>query len=463
MSRILVVDDEPNVRRLLVGILRDGGHEPVTAAGVTEARARLTDTDLDVVLTDQRMPDGEGLEVLAFATGVAPHVPVVLVSAFATVELAVTAMRAGAFDVIPKPFDPDQVLAMVGRACQHARLLRDNARLRERLARLSASDQELIGTSPLMLDLRERLARVAPTDATVLVVGETGSGKELVARSVHAASPRAAGPFVAVNCAGFTESLLESELFGHERGAFTGADRRRLGVFEAADGGTLFLDEAGEMSLALQAKLLRVLVTGELVRVGSTTQVRVDVRVIAATHRDLKAMVAEGDFREDLYYRLAVVPLEVPPLRSRRDDLPQLVEHLLATVAVELKVAPRRLSTEAFDCLRRYDFPGNVRELRNLLERATILCRGEEIAAADLGLRGATSGRDPIDACLAGLGEEPDLRALLEEFERRVVSRALVAAGGVQAEAARRLGVSRSDLSYKLRRLGLRPEPRSNL
>jgi transcriptional regulator with GAF, ATPase, and Fis domain len=283
-----------------------------------------------------------------------------------------------------------------------------------------------------------------------------------VARALHDMSSRAGGAFIAVNCAGLPENLLESELFGHERGAFTGADRARQGVFEAADGGTLFLDEAGEMSLGLQAKLLRVLMSGELTRVGSTTPIRVDVRLLAATHRDLHEMVHDGRFREDLYYRLAVVPLEVPPLRARADDLPELIRHLLGTVAVDLKLAPKTVTNEAMARLASYGFPGNVRELRNLLERATILCQGESIDAADLGLGTADDEMDSIATCVASLGDDLDLRRLLEQIEKRIVTRTLVASGGVQAEAARRLGISRSDLSYKLRRLGLRDEPRSN-
>jgi DNA-binding NtrC family response regulator len=461
VARILIVDDEPNVRKVLKSILTEDGHEVLEAAGVSSARAQVATLPLDLVLTDQKMPDGNGLDLLATCVATAPGVPVVLVTAYASVELAVTAMRAGAFDVLPKPFDPDQVSAVVRRALEHARLLRENARLRDQLDRLSGT-REIIGSSPPMVALRERMARVAPTDATVLIVGETGSGKELVARALHDMSSRARGAFIAVNCAGFSENLLESELFGHERGAFTGADRARQGVFEAADGGTLFLDEAGEMSLGLQAKLLRVLMSGDLTRVGSTTPVRVDVRLLAATHRDLQEMVREGTFREDLYYRLAVVPLEVPPLRARAGDLPELVRHLLGTVAVDLKLPPRTLSDEAMTVLTAYQFPGNVRELRNLLERATILCQGKSIEPADLGLGTADDGLDSLATCVASLGEDLDLRGLLEEIERRVVARTLVAAGGVQAEAARRLGISRSDLSYKLRRLGLRNDPRSN-
>jgi DNA-binding NtrC family response regulator len=318
----------------------------------------------------------------------------------------------------------------------------------------------MVGESPGMLAVREMVARVGPTHATVLITGETGTGKELVARALQASSPRADRPFIEVNCAAFTESLLDSQLFGHERGAFTGADRSRQGLFEAANLGTLFLDEAGEMSLPLQAKLLRVLVNGVVVRVGSTATRKVDVRILVATHRDLLERVSQGLFREDLYYRLAVVPIRVPPLRERRQDIPALARHLLAQVASDLKMEVKTFSPDALAKLSAYSFPGNVRELRNLVERATILTRSEEIRAVDLPDLGgegndAGSGTGSLEQWLASLGERPDLRETLVDVERRLVQRALSAASGVQAEAARRLGLSRSDLSYKIKKLGL--------
>ncbi len=340
MASILVVDDESNLRRILGGVLRAAGHQAVEAEGVAAARAALGTAVFDLVITDQKMPDGDGLELLAVCREADPSLPVVLLTAFATVELAVEAMRRGAFDVIPKPFLPEQVRAVVDRALEHTELKRENALLRA--ATEGLKDSDLIGESLPMRELREMVARVGPTRATVLITGETGSGKELVARALHAASPRAARPLLAVNCAAFTDSLLESELFGHERGAFTGADRTRQGVFEAAHRGTLFLDEAGEMSPQLQAKLLRVLTDGEVVRVGSTAPRVVDVRLLVATHRDLGERMREGSFREDLYYRLAVVPIHVPPLRERRQDLPALASHLVARVARDLKLPPGR-------------------------------------------------------------------------------------------------------------------------
>ncbi len=461
MARILIADDEVNMRRVLGSILRAEGHEVVEAAGARDAREAFAASQFDLVVTDQRMPDGDGLELLAACREVDPAVPVVLLTAYATVELAVDAMRQGAFDFIPKPFVPDAVRAVVARACERTELLRENERLRGQVRRL-AGPGELVGASAAMAALVELIARVAPTNATVLITGETGTGKELVARAIHAASRRSGRPFVAVNCAGLSETLLESELFGHERGAFTGAERQRQGVFEAAHTGTLFLDEAGEMSLALQAKLLRVLVNGEVVRVGSTVPRVVDVRILAATNRNLERLVRDGAFREDLYYRLAVVPVPVPPLRARREDIPLLAEHFLALVARDLKIPPRALSPSALATLAAYDFPGNVRELRNLIERATILARGPRIEGRDLPLQGGRpaaagepgpAGGAGLDAVASSLPESLDLRATLEELEAMLVRRALEASGGVQAEAARRLGISRSHLAYKLKSL----------
>ncbi|MBK6426414.1 MAG: sigma-54-dependent Fis family transcriptional regulator [Blastocatellia bacterium] len=462
MSRILIVDDETNLRRILSVLLQADGHAVTEAVGRADAVALLASAPFDLVITDQRMPDGEGLDVLAAAREADPALPVVMLTAYATVELAVDAMRLGAFDVIAKPFVPDVVRAVVHRAVERTDLLRENERLKDVVRRLEADDG-LLGTSGVMQVLRDRIAKVAPAGSSVLISGETGTGKELVARALHKGSARADQPFVAVNCAAFPESLLESELFGHERGAFTGADRARRGLFEAAHRGTLFLDEAGEMSLGLQAKLLRVLNDGQLIRVGSTTPRTVDVRIVVATHRDLQARIREGLFRDDLYYRIAVVPLAIPPLRERLEDLPILVDYLLKVVARDLKIQHRTVSPEAMAKLRRYTFPGNIRELRNLIERACILSSGEIIGPNDLLLTPDELGRaeeecpGPVETFVASLPETADLRMTLRSIELAMVERALGASGGVQAEAARRLGLSRSDLGYKLRKLGADP------
>jgi DNA-binding NtrC family response regulator len=460
MARVLIVDDESHLRRILTVILRDDGHEVLDAEGLAAARSLLETHAFDVVVTDHRMPDGDGLGVLAACQDAEPALPVIFLTAHATVELAVDAMRHGAFDFITKPFQPGPVRAVIRRAHERVLLVRENRQLREDARRLGLFD-EIVGSSPAMQAVRADVARVAPTSVTVLVTGETGTGKELVARAIHRASPRAGRPFVAVNCAALPETLLESELFGHERGAFTGADRARQGLFEAADGGTLFLDEAGEMPLALQAKLLRVLTDGQVVRVGATTPRRVDVRVIVATHRDLKARIADGSFREDLYYRVAVVPVHIPALRERREDIRLLIAHLLDVVARELKLPRRDITREAVEELMNYAFPGNVRELRNLVERAYILARHDALEPEDFAVLPADAGdrarRSPddvsgLEALVAALPGRLNLRATLEEIERRCLVRALRAADGVQAEAGRALGLSRSDMAYKIRK-----------
>ncbi|MBK8149289.1 MAG: sigma-54-dependent Fis family transcriptional regulator [Acidobacteria bacterium] len=443
MAKILIVDDEASMRRILSLILQEEGHEVVDAEGLTTALARLGEGSFDLVITDKKLVDGDGFGVLAACREADPSLPVVMLTAFGTIELAVEAMQSGAFDFVSKPFVAEVVKAVVRRATERVKLFRDNEILREEARRFAFAD-EILGDSDVIRELKERIARVAPTNATVLITGETGTGKELVARAIHRGSLRKDENFLAVNCAAVAEQLLESELFGHEKGSFTGADRTKQGLFEAAHRGTLFLDEAGEMSLNLQAKLLRVLTEGQLTRVGATTPRSVDVRIIVATHRDLLERVKRGEFREDLYYRLAVVPLVVPPLRDRREDIPTLVRYLLGTTSRELKVPEREISRAALDKLCRYDFPGNVRELRNLIERANILATGAEISAADFYLQAAGEPAPENGAV--------DLPRSVEAFERALIVNALESAKGVQAEAARRLGISRSDLAYKIKK-----------
>ena len=461
MACILVVDDEKNMRRILSTILQGEGHVVVEASGAKKAVELISTAPFDLVITDKKMPDGDGLSVITAARDADPSLPVVMLTAFATVDLAVEAMRHGAFDFITKPFTPEGLLAVTKRAVEHAELLRENDRLRGEIGRLGLSD-EILGDSPAMRMLRDRIALVAPTNATVLITGETGTGKELVARAIHKASARANNSFVAVNCAAFQETLLESELFGHERGAFTGADRSRQGLFEAANRGTLLLDEAGEMSLSLQAKLLRVLVDGQVLRVGATSPRNVDVRVIVATHRNLMQRVKEGLFRDDLYYRIAVVPIHIPPLRERRADIPLMVHYLLKEVAQNLKLPVRRINEGAMDKLLHYSFPGNVRELRNLIERACILTRDEEIDPSDVVLaseeqRSVPNNRseDHLQHWISTLPPQLKLRRTLEQIERELILRALHAAHGVQAEAARTLALSRSDVAYKIKKYAL--------
>jgi transcriptional regulator with GAF, ATPase, and Fis domain len=349
----------------------------------------------------------------------------------------------------------DVMLATIKRACERTALLRENAVLRTTVRKLEGAD-EIIGESGSIRAVREMISRVAGANSTVLITGETGTGKELVARAIHRTSPRANRPFIAINCAAVTETLLESELFGHERGAFTGADKARSGLFEAAHDGTLFLDEVAEMSPAAQAKLLRVLANGEIQRVGSTTPRKVDVRVLAATHRDLQARVRDGQFREDLFYRLAVVPIQLPPLRERREDIEDLCRMLCARIAREMKVPGKQLSQGAVAKLRSYAFPGNIRELANLLERALILGRDLELQPEDFPLQPGAAPSNQLGAEItivqlaAQLPEQLDLRETLAKLERSLIERAIDSSGGVQAEAARRLSLSRSDLGYKV-------------
>ncbi len=474
MGRILIVDDEPHTRRVLALNLRQDEHEVSECGSVGEARQNLAARDFDAVLTDQKMPDGDGLQVLALSLEADPTVSVVVLTAFATVELAVESMRHGAFDFLTKPFQPDVVRATLRRACERTKLLRQNSLLKSTVGRLEGSSA-IVGVSEEVQRVRELIARVAPTGATVLITGETGTGKELVARSIHKSSPRAAQTFVAVNCAAFTETLLESELFGHEKGAFTGADRSRPGLFEAAHEGTLFLDEVAEMSPAAQAKLLRVVTDGQVLRIGAANPRKVDVRLLVATHRDLQQRVHEGLFREDLYYRLAVVPIAIRPLRERREDIPVLCDLFLQQVALELKLPQRALSQEALENLKNYDFPGNVRELRNLIERASILAAGNELGAESFpvpsqkaqGNGTETAAGRTLASVLDALPKVDDLRSFLADVEREFILRTLKETGGAQAEAARRLGISRSDLGYKLAKYGIKgsgnPEAPSNM
>ncbi len=454
MGNILIIDDEPHMRRILQSNLEQDKHRVTAAAGVEEARQLLAANRYEAVLTDQKMGDGTGLDVLAAAREADPAAAVVFLTAVATLELAVESMRQGAFDFLAKPFTPEVLRATMKRACDHAALVRENTLLKGAVGRLQGPS-EIFGHSPGMEEVRQRIARVAPSGATVLITGETGTGKELVARSIHQMSPRASKPFVAINCAAVAETLLESELFGHERGAFTGADHSRQGLFEAAHEGTLFLDEVGEMSASAQAKLLRVLTDGQVLRVGSTKPRKVDVRVLAATHRDLQQRVRDGMFREDLYYRLAVVPISLPPLRERREDIAGLAELFLAQAAAELKQGERRLSSAAIDQLRGYAFPGNIRELRNLIERACILSSGVEIGPEQFPATAASPAEDSAvpegpSGWINVLPQEIELRSLLADLEKALIERALRLSQGAQAEAARCLGLSRSDLAYKL-------------
>ncbi len=447
MARVLIVEDEPNMRKLISLHLRADGHSLVSVGLLREGLAALETQDFDVILTDQKLPDGEGSEMLEALSRGGSATAAIVLTAFGTVELAVETMRKGAFDFLTKPFAADNLKAVITRAAQHTLLRRENTLLRSAVGTLEG-DREICGDGEQVTRLKALIRRVGPTEATILITGETGTGKELVARAIHKMSSRAAKPLISVNCAAFSETLLESELFGHEKGSCTGADRVRYGLFETAHQGMLFLDEAGEMSPAAQAKLLRVLAEGKITRVGSTVSRDVDVRVLVATHRNLLNEVERGRFRQDLYYRLAIVPIELPPLRERMEDVALLAEYLLQQVASDLKMPARRLGAGALAELLSYSFPGNIRELRNLLERACILTSGPEITSFDMPAT-AKVASSPI------IPDECNLRMLLADWERDAIVQTLGKTKGGKAEAARRLGLSKSDITYKLAKYGL--------
>jgi two-component system NtrC family response regulator len=447
--RILVVDDEPAQRELVAGFLARRGFEVSQADGGRAALARFKQQPFDVVLTDQRMPDLSGLDVLEGVRALSPETAVIVMTAYGTIETAVGAIKAGAADYLTKPLNLDELLHRIHRVSERQRLLSENRELRLALAGRHRVEG-IIGESGPMQEALSLVRRVAPSDATVLIRGESGTGKELIARAIHHASPRAGGPLVKLNCAALAESLLEAELFGHEKGAFTGAIATRKGRFELADGGTLFLDEIGDLPPHTQVKLLRVLQEREFERVGSSRPISVNVRLLAATHRNLEALVREGRLREDLYYRINVVTVALPPLRERRDDLPLLIDHF-ARVFAEKNAKPiQGLTREARDILLRYDYPGNVRELENLVERAVVLTRDDVIGVADL----PVTLRDP-----APEPERAGLEAAVEALERRMIGDALARAGGVQTRAADRLGISERVLRYKLKKYGLAGGP----
>jgi len=383
MESILVVDDEKNYLVVMEALLAEEGYEVLTAARVQEALEIAASHDLDLVITDMRMPEMDGMEFLDRLRGKHPELPVIMMTAYATVEKAVEAMKRGAFDYITKPFKNDELKLTVKKAIEMHRLVRENRMLSQELQE-RFQFANIVGKSKAMRQVFEVIAKVAQTRASVLITGESGTGKELIARAIHFNSPRRDKPFVSINCSALPETLLESELFGHERGAFTGAYTQRKGRFELAHGGTLFLDEVGDMSPALQVKLLRVLQEMSFERVGGTRTLSVDVRLVAASNRDLRQQVAAGHFREDLYYRLKVVHIEVPPLRERRDDIPLLVQHFLKKTATANDLPRKKINPEALKILYNYPWSGNVRELENVIERTVILCDGDEIGPEDL-------------------------------------------------------------------------------
>ncbi len=449
-ARILVVDDEAAQRDILGGFLRKQGYEVREAASGLTALGLLRTETVDLVLTDVRMPGMSGLDLLREARALNPELPVVVLTAYGSIEDAVAAMRDGAVDYLTKPVDLDAVLLRVRKVLEQQRLVSENRALREAL-RGRYRVEGIVAESGKMQEVLSVVHRVAASTTTVLLRGESGTGKELIAQAIHYQSGRSAKPLVKVNCAALPETLLESELFGHVKGAYTGAVSDRPGRFEAANGGTIFLDEIGDVSSGVQAKLLRVLQEREFERVGSSRTLKVDVRVIAATNQDLEVAVREKRFREDLYFRLNVVPILIPPLRERREDIPPLLDHFLRKYAAENKRAIRGLTHEARDALLKYEYPGNVRELENLIERAVVLCRSEVISLEDLPLGMQEAGEGPGAVPPAG-----SLPAELEAVERRMIEDALAQSGGVQTRAAELLGITERALRYKLKRLGLK-------
>lgn len=446
---VMVVDDEHTQLEFVGGFLRKAGFEVVLTGSAVQALERFQKEAFDLVLTDQRMPEMSGIDLLKQCRALDPEVAVIIMTAYGSIETAVSAMKEGATDYLTKPLNLEELLLRIERVKRSHQLVRENTELREALLERHRIEG-VIGESGQMQEVLDLVRRVAPSDATVLLRGESGTGKELIAKAIHYASARRNGPLVKVNCAALPETLLESELFGHEKGAFTGAFAMRKGRFEVADRGTLFLDEIGDLPAHLQAKLLRVLQEKEFERVGSNRAITSDVRIITATHGDLEQLMRDGSFREDLYYRLNVVTIILPPLRERRQDLSALIDHFLRKFAEKNGKTIQGFSREARDALLRYDYPGNVRELENLVERAIVLTRDDVIGPGELPLT--------IKETRAGAEDQTNLSAVVEGMERRMIVDALSAAGGVQTKAADNLGISERALRYKLRKYGLRDD-----
>ena len=454
MDTILVVDDEINYLTVMEALLGEAGYEVLTAPSAIEAVKIAGASDLDLVLTDMKMPKMSGIELLDKLQQLHPDLPVIIMTAFGTVEKAVTAMKKGAFDYILKPFKNDEILVTIAKALEHRRLILANRRLNQELDK-KYGFPNIVGTSRVMEEILALVKRVAQSRATVLVTGESGTGKELIARAIHQCSNRAAKSCISVNCAALTETLLESELFGHERGAFTHAVAMRKGRFELADGGTLFMDEVAEMSQGLQVKLLRVLQEMEFERVGGVRTIKVDVRVVAASNRDLKEEVETGRFREDLFYRLNVVHLHLPPLRQRQEDIPLLAAHFIKKYVQENLRDKTRITPEALKVLIQYAWPGNVRELENVMERAVILCSHNVISPQDLPAELAPAPAESRLDVDRFIPLNTPLPEALDAIEEQMIRRALEKSGQVQVRAAELLGITKSLLQYKLKKYHL--------
>ncbi|NOX97128.1 MAG: sigma-54-dependent Fis family transcriptional regulator [Nitrospirae bacterium] len=455
-AKILVVDDEAKMRRVLQMMLEENGYKVDLAGDGEKASNKIKQSDFDLVITDMKMPKKSGLKLLREIRKVDEELPVIVMTAYGTVPTAIEAMRAGAYDYILKPFDLEEMKAVVKKALAVEKLLRRSRYLQEELE-AKYQFEDIVGKSIKMQEVFKLISQVAPTKSTVLISGESGTGKELIARAIHFHSPREKEPLIVVNCAALPETLLESALFGHVKGAFTGAHRDRRGKFELADGGTIFLDEVGAMSLNLQAKLLRVLQEKEFERVGGTGSIPVDVRIIAATNKDLKKAIEEKTFREDLYYRLNVIPVYLPPLRERKDDIPLLAYHFLRRYNQELKKNIKEISPETLELMAAYNWPGNIRELENAIERAVVLGKGECLAANTLPLslaNGSASFRKTDD----NLSYQEAKKEVLQSFEKRFLSKVLSKARGNVSRAARLARLDRKNLYQKMKELNINPK-----
>ncbi|MCL5104554.1 MAG: sigma-54 dependent transcriptional regulator [Armatimonadetes bacterium] len=450
---ILIIDDEAGMRDMISRLFSDAGCETSTAPDGSSGLATAKDGNFDLVVLDMSLPKMSGLEVLNGIKEIKPDLPVIIITAYGSTQTAIEALRLGAYDYITKPFDVDELQMIAERALEQKHIIDENRFLRGELKKKFGFDN-IVGSNPDVQRAYVMAAQVAPTNAAVLVTGETGTGKEYLARTIHYQSNRASGPFVKVNCAALSESLLESELFGHEKGAFTHAVARHIGRFEVADRGTIFLDEIGEISPAVQTKLLRVLQEKQFERVGGSETITVDVRVIAATNRDLPQAIKDKEFRDDLYYRLNVITLRLPPIRERGDDIEVFANHFLANYAEETGKRVRFFSDEAMDDLKHHDWPGNIRELENAIERAVILCNGETIRPEHLMLNGAHSPTPSTSATVSGVREIP-ITATLRDIEKIHIERVLEHRKWNQSSAAQALGIDRKTLRNKIREFKL--------
>lgn len=453
MEAILIVEDKESMAQMLKETIDAAGYHPVIAKDGNEGIKRIKEDKIDLVLTDLKLPKKDGMAVLMAAKEEKPTIPVIMMTAYGSVDMAVKAIKKGAYDFITKPFDTDHLLHLIKKAIENQRLLAENMLLKEEFSSVIGMPK-IIGKGAKITEVARMLQRVAPAKTTVLLLGESGTGKELFARAIHCLSPRRDAPFVPINCAAIPRELLESELFGHEKGAFTGAEARKLGKFELADGGTIFLDEIGEMDLSLQAKIMRVLQEGEIERVGGLKAIKVDVRVIAATNKDIEKAVAEGKFRDDLYYRLSVFPLKIPPLRERVEDIPLLVDFFIKRYSAELKTTEKNVPKEILDMLMNYPWKGNVRELENTIERAVILCEGNTITPEHIFLNPVPK-QSAIDAFQMNGTLEDTSKEAVRFVETMRIKKALMETKGNKSKAAEMLDVSYKTLLTKIKEYGI--------